>query len=131
MVAVYIVYTEQPHYKAQRNCRIKGGAVKVQDIIKQIVDMDRKAREATEAMNKERVNSEREVAERRVALRAEYLEQARQTIPQNVSAEKQAAQEKWEIVEKKNTTLSQQLDALYSQKCDEWVQTIVAKVIGE
>ena len=87
----------------------------MQDIVKQIVDMDRKAREATEAINKERVNSEREVAERRVALRAE----------------KQAAQDKWEIVERKNTNLSQQLDELYSRKCDEWVKTIVAKVIGE
>ena len=103
----------------------------MQDIVKQIVDMDRKAREATEAINKERVNSEREVAERRVALRAEYLEDARKTIPQNVSAEKQAAQDKWEIVERKNTNLSQQLDELYSRKCDEWVKTIVANVIGE
>ena len=50
---------------------------------------------------------------------------------QNVSAEKQAAQDKWEIVERKNTNLSQQLDELYSRKCDEWVKTIVAKVIGE
>ena len=103
----------------------------MQDIIKQIVDMDRKAREATEAVHLERVNSEREIAEKRVAMRAEYLEQARKTIPQNVSEERKAAQEKWEVVEKKNNALSQQLDELYSRKGDEWVKSIVARVIGE
>ena len=37
----------------------------MQDIIKQIVDMDRKAREATEAVHLERVNSERSCREAR------------------------------------------------------------------
>ena len=49
----------------------------MQDIVRQIVDMDRKAREATEAVQLERVNSEREIAEKRVRMRAEYLEEAR------------------------------------------------------
>ena len=103
----------------------------MQDIIKQIVDMDRKAREATEAVQQERVNSEREIAEKRVTLRTEYLEQARQTIPQNVSEERKAAQNKWENVERKNIALSQQLDELYSKNGDQWIKTLVARVIGE
>ncbi len=103
----------------------------MQDIVRQIVDMDRKAREATEAVQLERVNSEREIAEKRVRMRAEYLEEARKTIPQNVSEERKAAQEKWEVVERRNAALSQQMDELYSQKGDEWVKAIVTRVIGE
>ena len=103
----------------------------MQDIVKEIIDMDRKAREATDAINQERINSEREVAEARVEMRKKYLEDARKTIPQDISAEKKAAEDKWGIVERKNAALSQKLDELYSQKGDEWVQTIVAKVIGE
>lgn len=103
----------------------------MQDIVKEIIEMDRKAREATDAINEERANSEREIADARISMREKYLEEARKTIPQNIAAEKQAAQDKWEIVEKKNAKLSQQLDELYSRKCDEWVQTIVANVIGE
>ena len=103
----------------------------MQDIVKDIIEMDRKAREATEAINQERINSEREVADARIDMRKKYLEEARKTIPQNIAAEKQAAQDKWEIVEKKNAVLSQKLDELYSRKGDEWVQTIVANVIGE
>lgn len=124
------MYAEQPHAKLNEIVALKEVRSRCRTLSNKSLIWTA-TREATDAINKERVNSEREVAERRVALRTDYLEQARQTIPQNVSAEKQAAQNKWEIVERKNANLSQQLDELYSRKCDEWVQTIVAKVIGE
>lgn len=103
----------------------------MQDIVKQIVDMDRKAREITAAVEQDRVNSEKEIAQKRVELRAEYLEKARQAIPTNESEERAAAEKEWEVVAKKHAALSQQLDELYSKKGDEWVKTIVAQVIGE
>ena len=43
----------------------------MQDMIKEIVDMDRKAREITDAAQLEKVNSEKEVAERRERIREE------------------------------------------------------------
>ena len=74
----------------------------MQDIVKQIVDMDRKAREITAAVEQDRLNSERAAAEK-----------------------------EWEIVAKKHADLSRELDELYSKKGDEWVNNIVAQVIGE
>lgn len=103
----------------------------MQDIVKQIVDMDRKAREITAAVKQDRVNSEKEIAQKRVELRAEYLEKARQAIPTNEAEERAAAEKEWEIVAKKHAELSRQLDELYSKKGDEWVKNIVAQVIGE
>ena len=63
----------------------------MQDIVKQIVDMDRKAREITAAVEQDRLNSEKEIAQKRVELRAEYLAKAREAIPSSESQERAAA----------------------------------------
>ena len=99
----------------------------MQDMIKEIVDMDRKAREITDAAQLEKVNSEKEVAERR----EEYLARARKRIALNEPQERAAAEEEWKSKEAKNREYSQRLDALYKEKGDEWVRTLVARVIGE
>ncbi len=65
----------------------------MQDIVKQIVDMDRKAREITAAVEQDRLNSEKEIAQKRVELRAEYLAKAREAIPSSESQERAAAGE--------------------------------------
>ena len=91
----------------------------MQDIVKQIVDMDRKAREITAAVEQDRLNSEK------------YLAKAREAIPTSESQERAAAEKEWEIVAKKHADLSRELDELYSKKGDEWVNNIVAQVIGE
>lgn len=103
----------------------------MKDMVKQIVDMDRKAREITDATQLEKVNSEKEVAQKREEIRAEYLERARKRIALNEPKERAAAEAEWQTVVQKNAVLSQNLDKLYSEKGDEWVKTIVARVIGE
>jgi len=103
----------------------------VQDIVKQIIDMDRKAREITAAIEQDRVNSEKGIAQKRIELRAQYFEKAREAIPSTESEERAAAEKKWEVVAKRHADLSRQLDELYSKKGDEWVKNIVAQVIGE
>ena len=65
----------------------------MQDMIKEIVDMDRKAREITDAAQLEKVNSEKEVAERRERIREEYLARARKRIALNEPQERAAAEE--------------------------------------
>lgn len=61
----------------------------------------------------------------------EYLERARKRISLNEPKERAAAEEEWKNVAQKNAVLSQNLDDLYKEKGDEWVKTIVARVIGE
>ncbi|MDF2631732.1 MAG: hypothetical protein K0Q85_328 [Caproiciproducens sp.] len=103
----------------------------MQDLIKQIVDMDRKAREITEAAQLEKVNSEKEVASSREQIRNDYLERARKRIALNEPNERAAAEADWNEKKKKNAQISEKLDELYSTKGDEWVNTIVARVTGE
>ncbi len=103
----------------------------MQDLIKQIVDMDRKAREITEAAQLEKVNSEKEILSSREQIRNDYLERARKRIALNEPTERAAAEADWNEKEKKNAQISEKLDELYSTKGDEWVSTIVARVTGE
>ena len=55
----------------------------MQNLIKEIVDMDKKAREITDAAQVEKVNSEKETAQKREQIRQEYLTRARQRIQKN------------------------------------------------
>ena len=103
----------------------------MQDLIKQIVDMDRKAREITDAAQLEKISSEKEILERREQIRNDYLARARNRIVLNEPTERAAAEAGWEEKKKKIAGISQQLDQLYKDKGDEWVNTIVARVIGE
>lgn len=103
----------------------------MQNMIKEIVDMDRKAREITDAAQLEKVNSEKEVADRRERIREEYLARARKRIALNEPQERAAAEKAWAVVDAKNKERAQHLDDLYKEKGDEWVRTIVARAIGE
>jgi len=103
----------------------------MQDLVKQIVDMDRKAREITDAAQLEKVSSGKEIAEKREQIRNDYLERARKRISINEPTERAAAELEWEEKKKKYSDLSQKLDELYSKMGDEWVNTIVARVTGE
>lgn len=103
----------------------------MQNLIKEIVDMDRKAREITDAAQLEKVNSEKEVTEKREQIRAEYLERARKRIAMNEPQERAIAEEGWKKIQAKNEERASHLDDLYRKKGDEWVNTLVARVIGE
>lgn len=103
----------------------------MQNMIAQIVEMDRKAREITEAAQLEKINSEKEVAAKREEIRTEYLARARKRIALNESAERAAAEADWEKIRQKHAEIAKQLDTLYSEKGPEWVDTIYTRVLGE
>lgn len=103
----------------------------MQDLIKQIVDMDRKAREITDAAQLEKINSEKEILQTREQIRNNYLTRARKRIALNEPQERAAAESAWQEKQKKNAEIAQRLDELYKDKGDEWVHTIVARVTGE
>ena len=103
----------------------------MQNMVKQIVEMDKKARQITDAAQKEKVNSEKEVAKRREEIHSEYLERARRRIALNEPKEREAAEKKWVTIEAHNQELSKQMDELYAQMGDKWVKSIVQRVIGE
>ncbi len=103
----------------------------MQDMVKQIVDMDRKAREITDAAQLDKINSEKEVQEKRVEIREQYLAKARARIALNEPQERAAAEAAWEKFQQHNEEVSRRLDELARDKKEEWIRTIAARVIGE
>lgn len=102
----------------------------MQDLMKQIVDMDRKAREITDSAQMEKVNSEKEVSKRREQIRTEYLDKARQRITEIEPKEREAAEAAWKEKNEKNLKLMKQLDDLYREKGDQWVSEITERILG-
>ncbi len=103
----------------------------MQDMVKQIVDMDRKAREITDAAQLDKINSEKEVQQKREEIREQYLAKARARIALNEPQERAAAEKSWEKVKQHNDEVSKRLDELARDKKEEWIRTITARVIGE
>lgn len=103
----------------------------MQDLMKQIIDMDRKARQITETAQREKVDSEKEVQKRREEIRQKYLEEAHRRIAKNEPKERAAAEALWEEKRKQNQAAADRLEQLYREKKDRWVDQIVARVLGE
>lgn len=102
----------------------------MQNMVKQIVDMDRKAREITDAAQLEKVQTEKDIAKKREDIRASYLERARRRIALNEPQERASAEKQWQHTEEKYEALSRQLDESYRKNSDQWVQELVSRVIG-
>lgn len=102
----------------------------MQDLMKQIVELDRQAREITDSAQKEKVDSEKELVKKREQLRNDYLEQARKKLSENEPRERAAAEAEWQEKNKKNVEISKRLDDLYRENGDRWVSEIVQRVLG-
>ena len=72
----------------------------MQNMIKQIVEMDQKAQQITENAQQEKLNSEKKVSAMRDTIREEYLQRARRRISLNEPQERAAAEEKWKETQK-------------------------------
>jgi len=104
--------------------------VPMQDMIKQIVDMDRQAREVTEAAKQEKLQSEQDITKRCEELRLYYLEKARHRIAVNEPKERAAAEELWKEKEQHLLFLLEQMNVTYQKKADEWVRDLTARIIA-
>lgn len=67
----------------------------MEEMIKRIIDMDRKAQEITEAARREKLESEKELFKRAEALKEEYLDRARRRIQINAETEQTLLEQKW------------------------------------
>lgn len=102
----------------------------MQNLMKQIVEMDRKARAITDSAQKEKVNSEKEVSKRREEIRNKYLEEARHRVAENEPLEREAAEKVWQEKNQRNEVLLKKMNDLYAEKGSEWVAQITDRIIG-
>lgn len=102
----------------------------MQNLMKQIVDMDREARSITDSAQKEKVDSEKEVAERREEIRKKYLEEARERVAENEPLEREASEKEWKEKNSKNEVIMKKMNDLYAEKGNQWVSEITERIIG-
>ncbi|WP_283607152.1 hypothetical protein [Faecalispora anaeroviscerum] len=101
------------------------------DMLKQIIEMDEKARQITDAAQRQKIDTEKEVSQTREDIRTRYLARARARIEKNRPLEQAAAEKAWQVKEHHYQALTEQLDQLYAQSGEKWVDTITRNVIGE
>ena len=103
----------------------------MQNMIKQIVEMDQKAQQITENAQQEKLNSEKKVSAMRDTIREEYLQRARRRISLNEPQERAAAEEKWKETQKRLQEIAKHLDTVYAEKGDEWVNLLTDRILGK
>ena len=101
----------------------------MQNMIKEIVDMDRRAREITEAAQQEKSTPRRRSTESAKQIREEYLTKARERIALNEPKEREAAEEAWRAVEARQNEISAKLDAQYAEHGDHWAAELAKRVL--
>lgn len=103
----------------------------MKDMISKIIDMDQKARDLTDEVQKSKVDTAQEVAIMKEKIRENYLNRARKRIKLNQKTEQEAANNEWDLICKKHKKILENLENTYSKKSDEWINTIVKRVIEE
>ena len=99
------------------------------DIIKQIIDIDRKAQETTAAAQREKLNCEKEIAEKVKALRDNYLQQARRRIRINSEMDRTIMEQKWQKCQAHYDRQAAALEEAYTAQHRHWVDQIVQRVV--
>ena len=103
---------------------------RMEAMIKRIIDMDKKARQITDAAEQEKADSEKEIAEKAAQLRDAYLERARERIRKNAETERRLADEEWQRRETYYAEQASRLDQLIESNRESWVSQIVEHVTG-
>ncbi|MBE6765886.1 MAG: hypothetical protein IJP10_03560 [Clostridia bacterium] len=100
----------------------------MQNMIKRIVDMDKRARELTEQAKLRRAGSVEAAEKKKEEVRQNYINLARKRIEVIERSEMRDAQEDWEKIEARHAEIADRLDRTYAEKKDEWVDELVRRV---
>ena len=99
------------------------------DIIEQIIAIDQKAQETTEAAQREKLDCEKEIAQKVQALREDYLKKARRRIQINNEMDRTIMEQKGKKYEAHYDEQAAALEKAYADHRDEWVDQIVQRVV--
>lgn len=102
----------------------------MQDIIQKMIDIDRQAQKLTDDALALRRETEVEIKNDQKALREKYIADARQQIQKNSETEEQNLNRYLEEIEKKYAAISKNLDEIYEQNHDKWVEEMFKLVVS-
>ena len=102
----------------------------MEDMISKILDMDKKARDLTDAAVQSKVNYENEIIHTKEKIKNDYIERANERIKINTRLAQKTADEKLAALEEKNAAIIDHLDKENKENRDRWVNEIVQRVIS-
>lgn len=102
----------------------------MQELLAKIVETDAKARRIKEQAEQDKLSSEAEIEELRQKIYDDYIARAKDRVEKNISIDRHNAEEAYAIKEAETKRLSDEMDAVYAQHKDQWVDEIVSRVIS-
>lgn len=103
----------------------------MQEMIKRIVEMDKKAQEITADAEREKVDSEKDVAEKSEKLREDYLSNARRRIQINKELENVVLEQQWAKTKAHYDIQIENMKNLYAENGNRWIEEIYKRVIAD
>lgn len=101
----------------------------MQDMIKEIVDMDEKTRELDAQTQQEKSKIKDEIAVQKKKVYDDYIEKARIRIKKNDAIAQEKAEKQLKESKAEHEKLQKKLQADFEQNCDTWVKQIVENVL--
>lgn len=102
----------------------------MQDMISKIIEMDEAARKLIENVEKEKLDYEAEVVISEKKIKDTLLSKTKKKIEEFEKAERISTQKDWKRISNKNRSISNNLDRIYNDNFDLWVNKLVEMVIG-
>ncbi len=103
----------------------------MEDMIHKIVEMDKMARDMTAEAQKSKVDYEQEIIRTKEKIKNDFLERALKRVEINRNTAKQKADDVLKDMVKTNASIIENLNKIYSENGDKWVDEIFCRVVGE
>jgi ribosomal protein L4 len=100
----------------------------MKDMISQIIEMDKKAREATEELRKAGARIDQEIAVLKEKIREKYLKTAREKIEKSKILEQKKADAALRKILSSQKKISEDMDKIYLENGKSWVSEICRRV---
>ena len=102
----------------------------MQDLLKKIISMDEQARKAEQEAKAEKIKSEEEIEALKEQIYNDYIVRARERVEKNIAVDRAHAEEKLEAYQKQVDDAKADMQKLYDEKHDQWVDVIVSRTIA-
>ena len=101
------------------------------NMLKKIIEMDEQARLVKEQAIKDKAATEQEIIETKKKIYNDYIDRAKDRVRKNLEVDRANAEKEWEKAQAKNQETLVNLDKMYSENHDMWVNQIVERVIND
>ncbi len=101
------------------------------DLLKEIIDVDKAARERVAAAQNERNEAYLSVSVQKETLIRDEKEKARRAAEEQSRENRKTAESALQALRRKNETIAAQMDALYAENKERWIADVVAGALSE